>query len=90
MSENKNVNENEIPVGELRQQLEYARITAGDLFNIFAVKGCENGIKCCQFPIAETKLSMLLDFLFQAKLWCDVIEGKNSFSEINEEKEDDE
>lgn len=90
MSENKNVNENEIPVGELRRQLEYARITAGDLFNIFAVKGCENEIKCCRFPIAETKLSMLLDFLFQAKLWCDVLEGKYSDDEIKSETEDDE
>lgn len=88
MSENNCVYENEIPVGELRQQLEYARVISGDLFNLFAAKDCDNNIKCCENAVIETKLSMLLDFLFQAKSWCDVIE--DSFpcvtSEIEVEK----
>ena len=68
------INDGEIPVGEIRQQLEYARITGGELFNLFAHKKTEKDILACEIPVIQTKLSMLLDFLFQANLWCDVLD----------------
>lgn len=64
----------EIPVGELKQQIEYARIISGDLFNMFAGKSEKNTVKAYEYVTVEKKLSMILDFLFQAGLWCDVIE----------------
>lgn len=64
----------EISVAELRQQIEYARIIGGDLFNLFARKNGENAVRAHEYPIIEKKLSMILDFLFQAGLWCDVLE----------------
>lgn len=67
-------NTGEIPVGELRQQLEYADIIVGDLFNLFAAKSGENTLKTHEYHTVETKLSMVMDFIFQARLWCDVLE----------------
>lgn len=66
----------EIPVGELRQQIEYARIISGDLFNLFAGKSETNAVRAHEYSVIEKKLSMILDFLFQAGLWCDVLEEK--------------
>lgn len=61
----------EIPVTEIRQQLEYAKVICEDLFNIFAVKSKE---KClCGFA-TETKLSMLLDFIHEAISWCTLLD----------------
>lgn len=67
----------EIPAGEIRQQLEYARVIGEDLFNLFAVKSEEKPLRECEYSATETKLSMLLDFLFQAKIWCEVLEGSH-------------
>lgn len=64
----------EIPVGELRQQIEYARIISGDLFNLFAGKSEKNAVRAYEYSVIGKKLSMILDFLFQAGLWCDVLE----------------
>lgn len=64
----------EISVGELRQQIEYARIISGDLFNLFARKSEKNAVQAHEYPVIEKKLSMILDFLFQAGLWCEVLE----------------
>lgn len=63
----------EIPVSEIRQQLEYAQVICEDLFNMFAVK---NQKLCgdCENSSAETKLSMLLDFICEASCWCNVLE----------------
>lgn len=74
----------EIPVGELRQQIEYARIISGDLFNLFAVNSEYNSAIVNEYPVIGKKLSMILDFLFQAGLWCDVIEDEFSIKEKEE------
>ncbi len=68
-----NADQKDLSLEELRQQLAYARTISGDLFNLFAVKSPENVLLACEYETVETKLSMLLDFLFQAKLWCDVV-----------------
>lgn len=74
----------EIPVGELKQQIEYARIISGDLFNLFAVNPEMNAAIINEYPVIGKKLSMILDFLFQAGLWCDVIESELT---LNSEEE---
>ena len=63
----------EIPVSEIRQQLEYAQVVCEDLFNLFAAK---NHDSCCDCRCSstETKLSMLLDFICEAICWCSVLE----------------
>lgn len=63
----------EIPVSEIRQQLEYAQVVCEDLFNLFAVKN-QNNLCCCEHSSTETKLSMLLDFICEASCWCSVLE----------------
>lgn len=63
----------EIPVCEIRQQLEYAQVICEDLFNMFAVKK-HNNCCDCEYDSTETKLSMLLDFICEASCWCNVIE----------------
>ena len=68
----------DISVGELRQQLEYARIISGDLFNLFAATPEKNVVAVGDYSVIGKKLSMILDFLFQAGLWCDVIENEIS------------
>lgn len=74
----------EIPVGELRQQIEYARIISGDLFNLFSGKSEKNTAAVYECSVIEKKLSMILDFLFQAGLWCDVLEDRFIFFEKEE------
>ncbi len=84
-----NENTEEIPVGELRQQLEYAGVIGGDLFNLFAGKSERNNLRPHEYRTVETKLSMLLDFIFQARLWCDVLEenvSPNGNFNVGEEK----
>ena len=71
----------EIPVGELRQQIDYARIISGDLFNLFAKKQECHSLAAFDCSVIEKKLSMILDFLFQAGLWCDVLEENFLFFE---------
>ena len=77
MCEKCHADEKGLSIEELRQQIVYARTISGDLFNVFAVKSSENPLLACEYATIETKLSMLLDFLFQAKLWCDVINDIN-------------
>ena len=74
----------EIPVGELRQQIEYARIISGDLVNLFSGKSEKNTAAVYECSVIEKKLSMILDFLFQAGLWCDVLEDRFIFFEKEE------
>ena len=63
----------EIPVSEIRQQLEYAQVVCEDLFNLFAVKK-QNNLCDCDLGSTETKLSMLLDFICEASCWCSMLE----------------
>ena len=72
----------EIPINEIRQQTEYAQAISNDLFGLFS--GIDEPTPpeavIAALPTVRTKLSMLLDFLFQAKSWCDVLEKMaNSF-----------
>ena len=66
--------DSEIPLTELRRQLDYAQTISGDIFRIYSksVPDCDSLIT--EYAAVRTKLSMILDFLFQAKLWCDIIE----------------
>lgn len=62
-----------IPLSELSQQLEYARTIASDISDVYSpeIPGITDLLN--EYQSIKTKLSMLLDFLFQAKLWCDTI-----------------
>lgn len=62
-----------IPVSELSQQLEYARTIGSDIYNIYLSETPRITELLSEYQSVKTKLSMLLDFLFQAKLWCDTI-----------------
>ncbi len=78
MYQNSAVDYTEIPVTEIRQQLEYAKVICEDLFNKFAVKSRE---KCLCGCATETKLSMLLDFIHEAISWCTLIDMNQSLNE---------
>ncbi|MGN0546561.1 MAG: hypothetical protein ACI4I3_04445 [Acutalibacteraceae bacterium] len=56
--------------------MEYAQAISNDLFGL--VSGIDEPTQpetvAAALPTVRTKLSMLLDFLFQAKTWCDVLE----------------
>lgn len=66
----------EIPISEIRQQTEYAQAISNDLFGLFS--GIDEPTSpetvAAALPTVRTKLSMVLDFLFQAKSWCDLLE----------------
>ncbi len=64
----------EIPVSELRQQLDYARTVSRDLFKIFTPEEPDEENLLVEYAAIRNRLSMLLDFLFQASLWCDTLE----------------
>ena len=64
----------DIPVGELRQQLDYARVIGGDLLNHFSRNTEKGDDEPSERAATVQKLSMLLDFLFQAELWCNILE----------------
>ncbi len=76
-----------ISVEEIRQQLRYARVISGELFNLFAVKSPENSLLPCEYSVVETKLSMLLDFLFQADIWCDIFDNDSEACNKNQQSE---
>lgn len=63
----------QIPVSELSQQLEYARTIGSDIYNIYLAETPRITELLNEYQSVKIKLSMLLDFLFQAKLWCDTI-----------------
>lgn len=79
----------EIPVSELKLQLDYANTISSDLFNIFAPQIPDiSGIIREYFSI-QTKLSMLLDFIFQAKAWCDTLYPKKCNNKEKEENKEE-
>ncbi len=78
----------EIPVTEIRKQLEYARVVCGDLLNHFSFKNLKSC--CCESELnsTETKLSMLLDFISDASCWCNMLEMNQKLIEkLNKEEE---
>lgn len=68
--------ESRIPLAEIKLQLNYARTVGNDIFNIFADTDPNAAKILLEYRNIQTKLSMLLDFLFQADLWCKTIENK--------------
>lgn len=62
-----------VPVTELRLQLDYARTVGTDIYGFFDNRIPNVTDILNEYQTLHTKLSMLLDFLFQAKLWCDTI-----------------
>ncbi len=68
--------EKQIPVAEIKLQLEYARTVGNDVFNLFADTVPDASRLLLEYKTVQTKLSMLLDFLFQADLWCKTIENE--------------
>ena len=73
MKKNCCLKELEIPFTELRLQLEYARTTGADIEKAFSRRTPNITELLSEYQTIKTKLSMLQDFLFQAKLWCDTI-----------------
>lgn len=63
----------EIPFAELRQQLDYARTVSADIGKVYLRRTPAITELLEEYSAVKTKLSMLQDFLFQAKLWCDTI-----------------
>lgn len=61
----------EIPLSEIEQQVDYARTVCSDLFNIFSPEEPDAEFLLNEYGSVRTRLSMMLDFLFQAKLWCE-------------------
>lgn len=77
----------EIPVTEIRKQLEYARVVCQDLFNQFSYKSSKSC--CCESESrsTETKLSMLLDFISDASCWCNMLEMNQKIIEKLDKEE---
>lgn len=65
--------EAEIPVSQIRQQVDYARTVCSDIFNLYAPEKPDIEALLVDYQTTRTKLSMMLDFLLQARLWCDAI-----------------
>ncbi len=63
----------EIPISELRQQLDYARTVGSDIFKIFMPDEPDAENLVAEYAAIRNRLSMMLDFLFQAALWCDTL-----------------
>lgn len=63
----------EIPLIEIKQQVEYARTLCSDIFTIFSNENPDTESVAADYPVIRTKLSMMMDFLFQAKIWCDTL-----------------
>lgn len=74
MKEKNTVSPTEIPLAEIRLQLNYARTVGNDIHNAFADSTPDINRILLEYRNIQTKLSMLLDFLFQADLWCKTIE----------------
>lgn len=73
---------NEIQISEIKQQVDYARTVCSDLFRLFSPEEPDTDFLRTEYGSVRTRLSMMLDFLFQAGLWCDAINAT-----INTEKE---
>lgn len=73
----------EIPLSEIEQQVDYARTVCSDIFRLFSPEEPDTEFLTSEYGSIRTRLSMMLDFLFQAKLWCDAINRET----INKEKE---
>ncbi len=63
----------EVPLSELAQQLEYARIICADINEVYSEETPQVTKLINEYHTVHTKLSMLTDFLFQAKLWYDTV-----------------
>ena len=63
--------ETEISLSEIRTHVNYGRTVCNDLYEIFNSEKIEPDDFEAFHETVRTKLSMMLDFLFQAKLWCD-------------------
>lgn len=63
----------EVPLSEIEQQVDYARTVCSDIFRLFSPKEPDTEFLTNEYESIRTRLSMMLDFLFQAKLWCDAI-----------------
>ena len=73
MNDNLITESTDLPVSELRQQLDYARTTGADICEIFSCRTPSVSDLINNYEVVRTKISMLQDFLFQAKLWCDML-----------------
>lgn len=69
-----NALETEVAVSELRQQLSYSRTVCGDIFKMFSADEPDSEQLVTEYHAIRNRLSMMLDFLFQADLWCNILE----------------
>ena len=76
----------QIPLSELSQQLEYARTIGSDISAVYAARTPRVTEIINEYQSVKTKLSMLLDFLFQAKLWCDTMLPPETTEDFKEEE----
>lgn len=67
---------NEIPLAEIEQQVDYARTVCSDLFRLFSPEEPDTEFLKSEYGSVRTRISMMLDFLFQAKLWCNAINNE--------------
>ncbi len=80
----------EIPIGELRQQIIYARSVCDDIGKYCSRRTPNITELLAGYSAVKIKLSMLQDFLFQAKLWCDtILPDDASFCCENTDKEEE-
>ena len=67
---------NEVPLSEIEQQVDYARTVCSDLFRLFSPEEPDTEFLKSEYSSVRTRLSMMLDFLVQAKLWCNAINNE--------------
>lgn len=80
----------EIPVAELSQQIDYARTTGADICEFFACPTPSVSNLLANYEVMRTKISMLQDFLFQAKLWCDILLPDENFRNVCKKEKENE
>lgn len=68
----------ETSLSELKHQVEYARTVCSDIFKAYSPEKPDADELIIEYKTVRTKLSMMLDFLFQAELWCDTLEQSMS------------
>ena len=73
--------ETEVAVSQIRQQIDYAETICSDIFNLYAPEKPDIEALLIDYPSIRTKLSMMLDFLYQASLWCDTVYTKKEKNE---------
>ena len=73
--------EMEITASELRQQLNYSRTVCSDVFRIFSSDEPDLEMLVTEYHAIRNRLSMMLDFLFQADLWCNNLDKQISKEE---------